>query len=136
MSGVERINFLPREIIALWFLECWYMLPIRFWGVLSCLLRVCFSNSFIASDGYTVLGNEEVMSKFGVKPSSLPDLFGLVGDVADNIPGKTFFFFLPSSHDFCLFWCFSCARALCYLELLPGVDVPVVTLVVFALFSF
>ena len=112
------------------------MLPIRFWGVLSCLLRVCFSNFFIASDGYTVLGNEEVMSKFGVKPSSLPDLFGLVGDVADNIPGKTFFFFLPSSHDFCLFWCFSCARALCYLELLPGVDVPVVTLVVFALFSF
>lgn len=75
------------------------------------------------------------MSKFGVKPSSLPDLFGLVGDVADNIPGKTFFFFLPSSHD-CLFCCFSCARALCYLELLPGVDVPVVALVVFALFSF
>eukprot|EP00903_Cladosiphon_okamuranus_P014557 g13503.t1 len=39
------------------------------------------------SDGYTVLGDEEVMSKFGVKPSALPDLFGLVGDVADNIPG-------------------------------------------------
>eukprot|EP00752_Nemacystus_decipiens_P009700 g8663.t1 len=39
------------------------------------------------SDGYTVLGDEEVISKFGVKPSSLPDLFGLVGDVADNIPG-------------------------------------------------
>lgn len=29
------------------------------------------------------------MAKFGVKPSALPDLFGLVGDVADNIPGAT-----------------------------------------------
>ncbi|CAN0564334.1 unnamed protein product, partial [Ectocarpus sp. 12 AP-2014] len=26
-------------------------------------------------------------AKFGVKPSALPDLFGLIGDVADNIPG-------------------------------------------------
>ena len=43
---------------------------------------------FFFSDGYTVLGDEEVMSKFGVKPSSLPDLFSLVGDVADNIPGE------------------------------------------------
>lgn len=43
------------------------------------------------SDGYTVLGDEEVVTKFGVKPSSLPDLFGLVGDVADNIPGETLF---------------------------------------------
>ncbi|CAN0210062.1 unnamed protein product [Ectocarpus sp. 4 AP-2014] len=38
-------------------------------------------------DGYTILGSEEVLAKFGVKPSALPDLFGLVGDVADNIPG-------------------------------------------------
>lgn len=42
------------------------------------------------SDGYTVFGDEEVVSKFGVMPSSLPDLFGLVGDVADNIPGEIF----------------------------------------------
>lgn len=28
------------------------------------------------------------MAKFGVKPAALPDLFGLVGDVADNIPGE------------------------------------------------
>lgn len=27
--------------------------------------------------------------KFGVKPRALPDLFGLVGDVADNIPGES-----------------------------------------------
>lgn len=26
--------------------------------------------------------------KFGVKPKSLPDYFGLVGDRADNIPGE------------------------------------------------
>ncbi|CAM9949243.1 unnamed protein product, partial [Hapterophycus canaliculatus] len=39
------------------------------------------------SNGYTILGAEEVVAKFGVKPAALPDLFGLVGDVADNIPG-------------------------------------------------
>lgn len=27
-------------------------------------------------------------AKFGVKPEVLPDLFGLVGDAADNIPGE------------------------------------------------
>lgn len=40
------------------------------------------------SNGYTVVGNEDVVSKFGVKPALLPDLFGLVGDAADNIPGE------------------------------------------------
>lgn len=39
------------------------------------------------SNDYAILGHEEVEAKFGVRPSSLPDLFGLVGDVADNIPG-------------------------------------------------
>lgn len=39
-------------------------------------------------NGYTILGAEEVVAKFGVKPAALPDLFGLVGDVADNIPGE------------------------------------------------
>lgn len=43
---------------------------------------VCFY-----SNDYAILGHEEVEAKFGVRPSSLPDLFGLVGDVADNIPG-------------------------------------------------
>lgn len=55
---------------------------------------VCvFRNTYcwIFSDGYAVLGDEEVVSKFGVKPSALPDLFGLVGDVADNIPGEMLF---------------------------------------------
>ena len=33
------------------------------------------------------MGDEEVRAKFGVHSSSLPDLFGLVGDAADNIPG-------------------------------------------------
>ncbi|CAM9254428.1 unnamed protein product, partial [Sphacelaria rigidula] len=39
------------------------------------------------SNDYAILGDEEVKEKFGVKPRALPDLFGLVGDVADNIPG-------------------------------------------------
>ncbi|CAN0190906.1 unnamed protein product [Ascophyllum nodosum] len=39
------------------------------------------------SNGYGVVGAEEVQAKFGVKPASLPDLFGLAGDASDNIPG-------------------------------------------------
>ena len=44
--------------------------------------------SSFRSNGYGVVGAEEVQAKFGVKPASLPDLFGLAGDASDNIPGE------------------------------------------------
>lgn len=58
--------------------------------------RLCFTESLdivffvdgMCSNDYAILGDEEVEQKFGVKPRALPDLFGLVGDVADNIPGE------------------------------------------------
>lgn len=58
--------------------------------VFANLLHPIVPHSFLclSSNGYTVFGDEEVLAKFGVKPASLPDLFGLVGDVADNIPGE------------------------------------------------
>ncbi len=34
-----------------------------------------------------VIGIEEVVEKYGVKPNLLPDYFALVGDAVDNIPG-------------------------------------------------
>ncbi|CAN0301290.1 unnamed protein product, partial [Discosporangium mesarthrocarpum] len=37
--------------------------------------------------GYSIVGDEEVKARFGVRPSQLPDLMGLAGDAADNIPG-------------------------------------------------
>ncbi len=33
------------------------------------------------------LGPEDVRRKFGVRPGQIPDLFGLMGDSVDNIPG-------------------------------------------------
>ncbi|XBC44228.1 MAG: 5'-3' exonuclease H3TH domain-containing protein [Buchnera aphidicola (Schlechtendalia peitan)] len=35
----------------------------------------------------TILGNKEIEKKYGVVPRLIPDLFGLMGDKSDNIPG-------------------------------------------------
>lgn len=52
-----------------------------------CRCHSCRYRCDFQSTGYAILGDEEVRAKFGVRSSSLPDLFGLVGDAADNIPG-------------------------------------------------
>jgi 5'-3' exonuclease, C-terminal SAM fold len=39
------------------------------------------------SRGLSIAGDREVMLKYGLRPSQLADLVGLMGDAADNIPG-------------------------------------------------
>eukprot|EP00603_Paraphysomonas_imperforata_P001055 CAMPEP_0114413364 /NCGR_PEP_ID=MMETSP0103-20121206/818_1 /TAXON_ID=37642 ORGANISM="Paraphysomonas imperforata, Strain PA2" /NCGR_SAMPLE_ID=MMETSP0103 /ASSEMBLY_ACC=CAM_ASM_000201 /LENGTH=312 /DNA_ID=CAMNT_0001581439 /DNA_START=128 /DNA_END=1063 /DNA_ORIENTATION=+ len=47
------------------------------------------SSTVVVTDIYhkTVIQESDVVKKYGVLPKMLPDLFALIGDAADNIPG-------------------------------------------------
>ena len=44
-------------------------------------------NSLTLHEGKSIIGVEECIQKFGVKPHQIRDFLALTGDVADNIPG-------------------------------------------------